>query len=186
MTDRLAAVVLAGGASRRMGRDKATMPCPGSDGLTMVEHTVAVLASRCAPVFVIAGPGQPLPAVEAEVLRDDIAGLGPLSATGRGLAAAAAAGAGRAFVSAVDMPYLTGELVDQLAVYPAAEIVLPWDGRDHYLAGVYHTALAGVIHDLVAMGRRSMRAIVEEVEAVQRVPMSSRALTNLNTPECLG
>ena len=56
------------------------MPCPGSVGMTMIEHTVAVLASRCSPVFVIAGPEQPLPAVGAEVLRDEVAGLGPLSA----------------------------------------------------------------------------------------------------------
>ena len=46
-------VVLAGGASRRMGRDKATMAHPGGRGITMVEHIVAVLASCCSPVFAV-------------------------------------------------------------------------------------------------------------------------------------
>src|SRR5438270_614164 len=58
----LAGVVLAGGASRRMGRDKATMPVPegvlqnivGSESrTTMVEHVVRVIDQRCEPVFVV-------------------------------------------------------------------------------------------------------------------------------------
>jgi molybdopterin-guanine dinucleotide biosynthesis protein A len=95
-----------------MGRDKATMPHPGG-ATTMVEHIVEVLRGRCDPVCVIAAPGQPLPALQAEVLRDDIRGVGPLLATGRGLRAAARAGLDRAFVSAVDMPYLSVDLIDE-------------------------------------------------------------------------
>lgn len=159
------------------------MPCPGAPGMTMVEHTVAVVATRCAPVFVVAASGQDLPPLNARVLRDPVPGLGPLPATGRGLAAAAAAGADRAFVSAVDMPYLCGELVDTLAAYREADIVLPWDGRDHYLAGVYRTLLAAPIAELVAAGRRRMDAILPG-RVVQRVELESgRVLTNLNTPD---
>lgn len=180
MRDPLAAVVLAGGASRRMGRDKATMPHPAQPELTMVERTVNVLATRCAPVFVIAAPGQPLPPLEAEVIRDEVRGIGPLLATGRGLRAAAAAGLERAFVSAVDMPYLSTGLVDELDGNPGADVVLPWDGRDHYLAGIYRTQLADRIDDLISAGERSMRALTGTV-LTQRVVMPvQRALTNLN------
>ena len=183
--DALAAVILAGGASRRMGRDKATMPHPGPLGLTMVEHTVAVLAQRCSPVFVIAAPGQALPPLNAELIRDEVRGIGPLPATGRGLRAAAAAGLDRAFVSAVDMPYLSVELIEQLAGHQGADIVLPWDGRDHYLAGIYRTGLADRIDELVAAGERSMRALTGSV-VTQRVVLphaeAPSALTNLNGP----
>jgi molybdopterin-guanine dinucleotide biosynthesis protein A len=82
----LAAVVLAGGASRRMGRDKATMPHPGRPDLTMVEHTVVALAGRCAPVFVVAAPGQPLPAMDARIIDDPVRGVGPLLAATSDLA----------------------------------------------------------------------------------------------------
>ncbi len=181
----LAAVILAGGASRRMGRDKATMPHPGPLGLTMVEHTVAVLAQRCSPVFVIAAPGQALPPLNAELIRDEVRGIGPLPATGRGLRAAAAAGLDMAFVSAVDMPYLSVELIEQLAGHQGADIVLPWDGRDHYLAGIYRTGLADRIDELVAAGERSMRALTGSV-VTQRVVLphaeAPSALTNLNGP----
>ena len=183
--DALAAVILAGGASRRMGRDKATMPHPGPVGLTMVEHTVAVLAQRCSPVFVIAAPGQALPPLNAELIRDEVRGIGPLPATGRGLRAAAAAGLDRAFVSAVDMPYLSVGLIEQLAGHQGADIVLPWDGRDHYLAGIYRTGLADRIDELVAAGERSMRALTGSV-VTQRVVLpqaeAPSALTNLNGP----
>ena len=178
----LAAVVLAGGASRRMGRDKATMPHPGRPDLTMVEHTVVALAGRCAPVFVVAAPGQPLPAMDARINDDPVRGVGPLLATGVGLRAAAAAGFERAFVSAVDMPNLTADLVDQLAVHHGADVVLPWDGRDHYLAGIYRTGLAERIDVLVAAGQRSLRSLITTVVTRRVVVPPGPALTNVNAP----
>ncbi len=178
----LAGVILAGGASRRMGRDKAVMPHPRQPATTMVEHTIAVLAARCAPIFVVAAPGQQLPPLDAHVLRDEVRDVGPLLATGRGLRAAAAAGAARAFVSAVDLPDLTADLIETLAGYRNADVVLPWDGRDHYLAGIYRTDLADRIDTMIAAGQRSMRALADTV-LVQRVVLpTSAGLTNLNTP----
>jgi molybdopterin-guanine dinucleotide biosynthesis protein A len=177
----LAAVVLAGGASRRMGRDKATLEFQGK---TLVEHVVAAVSPRCSPVFVIAAPGQPLPTLQAEVLRDEVRGVGPLLATGRGLRAAAEAGRELAFVCAVDMPFLSADLIDEL-VGPAtrlgADVVLPWDGRDHYLAGIYRTDLVERISGLVAAGERSMRALVDTVDTQRIVMPEQRSLTNVNT-----
>lgn len=178
----LAAIILAGGASRRMGRDKATLPW---DGATLVEHMVSIVKPRCEPVFVVAAPGQALPELDAEVLRDEARGYGPLLATGRGLRAAAEAGVELAFVSAVDLPLLTVELIDQLvapAVALGADVVLPWDGRTHYLAGIYRTSLAERVDALVAAGERSMRALANTVDTQRVVMPRQRALTNVNTP----
>ncbi len=171
-----------------MGRDKATLPFSDSAGeTTLVERAVGTLRTRCAPVFVVAAPGQPLPELEAVVLRDEVRGVGPLLATARGLRAASEAGVELAFVCAVDMPYLDAELIDALvgpALRLGAEVVLPWDGRDHYLAGVYRTALATRADELVAAGERSMRALVTASDT-QRVvmPERQRALTNVNTAD---
>lgn len=179
----LAAVVLAGGASRRMGRDKATLRHPRSS-LTMVEHVVSAVGTRCGPVFVVAAPGQSLPPLPgATLLRDEVRGVGPLLATGRGLRAAAEAGRDLAFVCAVDMPYLSSALIDELAGHAAAgiDVVLPWDGRDHYLAGVYRTGLADRVDALVDGGQRSMRALTDSVVTQRVVLPPTRALLNLNT-----
>jgi molybdopterin-guanine dinucleotide biosynthesis protein A len=181
VTAPLAAVVLAGGASRRMGRDKAILPYQGS---TLVEHVVDVVGERCAPVFVIAAPGQYIPAVNAEVLRDDVRGVGPLVATGRGLRAAAEAGAQWTFVCAVDMPFIDPALIDVLVDSSknlTADVVLPWDGRDHYLAGLYRVSLVGRINELVASGESSMAALVNSVDAQRIVLSNARSLTNVNS-----
>ncbi len=182
MTDApLAAVVLAGGASRRMGRDKAALPYQGG---TLIEHVVSAVGIRCAPVFVIAAPGQPLPALDAEVLRDEVREVGPLVATGRGLRAAADVGAPWTFVCAVDMPYLDAALIDVLvdsARRVDADVVLPWDGRDHYLAGLYRTALVATVEKLVAAGERSMSALVNSVDTQRIVLADSTPLTNVNS-----
>ena len=168
-----------------MGRDKATLTIPGPNGpTTMVEQVVSVVSPRCSPVFVVAAPGQPLPDLQAEVLRDEIRGVGPLLAIGRGLRAAADAGSELAFVCAVDMPFMSVDLIDELAecaTHLSVDVVLPWDGRDHYLAGVYRTALADRVDVLVAAGERSMRALVDTVDTQRIVMAEQRSLTNVNT-----
>ena len=61
-----------------MGRDKATLQF---EGRTLVERVVDTVGSRCEPVFVVAAPGQALPTLPAQILRDEVRGVGPLLAT---------------------------------------------------------------------------------------------------------
>jgi molybdenum cofactor guanylyltransferase len=170
-----------------MGRDKATLPFPGSsDGgaTTMVEHVVGILEQRCEPVLVMAAQGQPLPALQARIIRDELSGQGPLPPTARALHAAAEAGTRLAFVCAVDMPFLAVELIDDLArraVETGAEVVLPWDGRDHFLAAVYRTDLADRAAALVAAGERKMSALTDVSDTQRIVTSDSRPLTNVNS-----
>ena len=162
-----------------MGRDKATLPYKDA---TLIDYVVGVARERCDPVFVVAAPGQKLPPLQATILRDDVRGVGPLVATGTGLRAAARAGADWAFVCATDMPFLDTIFIDfLLSGYTGADIVLPWDGRDHYLAGLYRTSLTARIDALVAEGERSMAALADVVDVQRIVTERSIPLTNVNS-----
>src|SRR6201985_3118652 len=170
----LAGVVLAAGASPWQGREKAMKRAPGSPATTMVEHAVSVVGQRCQPVFVVSSPGQSLPDLPAQVVRDDVRGHGLLSAISRGLHAAADAGATSAFVCAVEATVLNADVIDAVAARAAevdADIVLPWDGSNHYLAAVYRTELARQVDDLVAAGERNLPALIDRVDS-QRVVIS--------------
>jgi molybdenum cofactor guanylyltransferase len=164
-----------------MGRDKAMLPYRGA---TLLEYVVDVVNQRCDPVFVVAAPGQRLPKVDSTILRDEVRGVGPLAATGRGLRAAAQSGAERAFVCATDMPFIDTEFIDMLVETSPnlpADVVLPWDGRDHFLAGLYRTSLADRIDALIASGARSMAALVNSVDTQRIVTDRSIPLTNVNS-----
>jgi molybdopterin-guanine dinucleotide biosynthesis protein A len=87
------------------------------------------------------------------------------------------------------MPLLESRLIDELAgpaVRLGADVVLPWDGRDHYLAGIYRTSLAVRVDALVAAGERSMRALVDRVDTQRIVMPEQPSLTNTNTASELG
>jgi molybdopterin-guanine dinucleotide biosynthesis protein A len=62
-------------------------------------------------------------------------------------------------------------VIDVLAARAAAlnaDIVLPWDGANHYLAAVYRTELASLVDDLVAAGERDIAALIKRADT-QRV-----------------
>ncbi|AZG43985.1 putative molybdenum cofactor guanylyltransferase [Gordonia insulae] len=188
----MAGIVLAGGRSRRMGRDKAALDW---DGEPMLARVVRVVGERCGPVFVVAteesaayrslyGSGGP----EARWVTGETPGTGPLGGLAVGLSTAAEAGAEWAFVCATDMPLITPELIDELlrGVTPSTQAVIATDAqRDHPMAGVYRTDAAGVIADLTAGGERRMLAALDALTTHRVTVSNPEWLINVNAPEDL-
>jgi molybdopterin-guanine dinucleotide biosynthesis protein A len=102
----VAAAVLAGGASRRMGRDKATMAV---GGVELASLALAAAARVADPVVLVAPEGHPARRLAAGVVADP--GEGPLAALA---AAFAALAAGHVLVLAGDHPGLRVELLAHL------------------------------------------------------------------------
>jgi molybdopterin-guanine dinucleotide biosynthesis protein A len=156
---RPAALLLTGGSSRRMGRDKATLVVSGA-GAPLAERTAALLVRVAAPVLEI-GPGHAgLPHVQ-----ESPPGGGPLCALAAGWAGLKerqwpdAAGV---LVVATDLPRLTAGLLAFLADYPATGPVVPLDGegRSQPLCARYPMAALGAAARLVEGGERSLRALL--------------------------
>jgi molybdopterin-guanine dinucleotide biosynthesis protein A len=130
-----AAVILAGGASRRLGgADKAAVRVGGR---TLLDRVLAACPDAAATVVV--GPRRPT-ARPVRWVREDPPGGGPLPALAAGLAAVDRP---VTVVLATDLPFLDRALVRTLAAPPADAdglIVADAEGRDQPLTGGYRTA----------------------------------------------
>ncbi|HEX3542666.1 MAG TPA: NTP transferase domain-containing protein [Acidimicrobiales bacterium] len=157
---RPAALLLTGGASRRMGRDKAALVVPGRDR-TLAVATAALLLAVADPVFEV-GPGHTtLPRI-----REDPPGRGPLAAMAAGAAGLGPATA--ALVVATDLPHLTAPFLRRLAEHPAPtpdHCVIPYDceGRPQPLCARYSPAALALTAELTAAGFRAMHALLDRV-----------------------
>ncbi|MBD8505683.1 molybdenum cofactor guanylyltransferase [Hoyosella sp. G463] len=177
----IAGIVLVGGQSRRMGRDKATLRWGEA---TLAEHLVARLAQRCAPIIVVAAPGQALPVLGARTVEDPVAHQGPLRGLATGLAAARPAE--WAFACAIDMPHVGAGLIDELARHIPGQhdIIAAHDGVSAQpLAALYRTRLAPGMEAALAQGQRSPRRFLAGARTLEvPVPGLEQHLRNLNTP----
>ena len=116
---RLAALILTGGRSQRMGRPKEFLPFAGE---TLLSRTAATLASCADPVGVVRRDAdQELPALPAAVVlaTDENRLAGPLGALASGLRClrdgAGLDAADAVFVTGCDAPFLTAAVVRGLA-----------------------------------------------------------------------
>jgi molybdopterin-guanine dinucleotide biosynthesis protein A len=134
-------VLLTGGASTRMGRDKATLVVEGE---TLARRTARVLAAVCVPAIEV-GPGvSGLPAV-----REDPPGAGPLAALRTG---ARAVGSLPVVLLACDLPNVSEPIVRMLAQWPGNGTVVPVvDGHPQYACARYGRvdAQGSALRDLV-------------------------------------
>ena len=106
-------VVLAGGVSARMGRDKRFLDL---HGVTLLEHVLARLRPIVGELIVVTRGADPLPGLDARMVTDRYPGTGVLAGVHAGLIAARNEWA---YVVAGDMPLLNQELL--LAMAPLAD-----------------------------------------------------------------
>jgi molybdenum cofactor guanylyltransferase len=161
---RPAGLLLTGGASRRMGRDKAAIVV---EGRGLAERTALLLGEVAAPVVEV-GPGYTALPRTVEASR----GSGPLHAVAAGAGFLAAAGhAGPALVVATDLPRLTAGLLVTLATWPAPGCVVPIDaGRAQPACARYSPAALAEAVALAGAGERSLMAVLDRVEVTWLSP----------------
>ena len=179
---RPAALLLTGGASRRMGRDKATLVISGQQ---LADRTAALLLSVADPVLEV-GPGYTC----LERIQEEPPGEGPLAAVAAG---SRFLPAGRpALVVATDLPRLTHRFLQLLSGYPVPtpdHCVIPHDGagRAQPLCARYSPSALALARELVAAGHRSMQDLLQRVPiiAAARDGDSDNALRDVDTPDDL-
>jgi molybdopterin-guanine dinucleotide biosynthesis protein A len=158
-----AAAVLAGGASRRMGRDKATLDV---GGVALATGVLAAAAEVATPVVLVAPEGHPARRLHARVVTDP--GEGPLAALAAALEALEAE---HVLVLAGDHPGLVVELLARLvALASRGEAVACRRGpRLEPLVAVYRRApaLAAARARLAGPpGGRSLLGLLADLDTV--------------------
>jgi molybdopterin-guanine dinucleotide biosynthesis protein A len=195
---RIGGLILAGGQSSRMGRDKALLPV---GGLPLIAVLLARMARHCGRVIIAAGDerrAREYRAAIAPVLEggaiaerrvafalDRYAGCGPLAGLHAGLSELQT---GWALVMGSDMPHVSASLLNRMrsaaASSGAAAAVVHAPGQPFH--ALYRASLAREIAERLERGERRLLALLERPDAVAVAPEpdeAREAFVNLNTPE---
>lgn len=180
-----AAVILAGGMSRRMGRDKAALPFGEETMLSHLVHTYQ-------PFFDVTAvslntPGRFDTAGAMEVV-DRRPGEGPMA----GLEAAFLdTGADVIFLTGTDLPFgdpaLARFLLESLGKHDIC--LIRSDKGPEPLFAVYSSACLPAIRKSLEEGRRSMYSVIQQMDTLElpaeNLPQFDigRILSNVNDPE---
>ena len=183
------AIVLCGGKSSRMGRDKATLPF----GSEMMLHRVVRIVSQVvdpAAIVVVAAPEQILPELPATVIvtRDEHPDRGPLEGLAAGIRSMPNFVAA-IYVTSCDVPLMIPEFVALMFERLGDnDIAVPFDGTYHHpLAAVYRPRVLAIVDSLLKSNRLRPRFLFDEVctaeipvEELRGVDPTLATLMNLN------
>jgi molybdopterin-guanine dinucleotide biosynthesis protein A len=177
-------VVLAGGASRRMGRDKAALMLDGEPLLARVVRRLGVVTSE----VLVVGPAERAALVpEVRVVPDARVGMGPMGGIYTALLAAHTE---RIFVAACDMPFVKPALVRYLlGLAKGYAVVVPRTERGtEQMHAVYTKACLGALEVCMAAGELAVarlygRVATREVERGEweAYDAAGESMVNVNT-----
>lgn len=185
-------IILCGGKSSRMGRDKATLPFGPELMLNRVIRLLSEVVEQ-KNIVIVAAPGQQLPRLPAgvTVTHDRRPDHGPLEALSAGLTCLND-NVAAAYVTSCDAPLLVpafaARMFDVLDQY---DIAVPRDVEHfHPLAAVYRRSVLPAVEKLLLADRLRPQFLFDEVntrfvevDTLRDVDAQLQTLMNLNRPD---
>jgi len=175
------AVVLAGGRSRRMGRDKALLPFGGYE--TLAEYQFRRL-EKIFPRIYISAKTNKFP-FEAPLILDQSDEYSPMVALASVLAQSQASSL---FLLGVDMPFVSSRLIksliEKLWTHPHALIVAArTPAGPEPLCALYRRDLLPEVEILLSRGLHRLQTLYEAVPTHYLDVENPEELSNLNRPQ---
>jgi len=184
----LTAVLFAGGESRRMGADKATLTIAGKP---LWSRQLDTLRELCPWKLLISVRNRPTWApADVEVVRDAPPSRGPLS----GFAAALRQIQSTHLLAlAIDLPEMTTEHLLRIweSARPGVGVVPQCGERYEPLAAIYPATAESNAARALAMNRLSLRSLIEDLLEQQKIGIypvnddEKRLYRNVNSPDDL-
>ena len=178
-------VILAGGASRRMGRDKAMLPYGDT---TLLQHLVEKY-QMLGPVAVSVNRAGKYPITGAAELVDRFPDCGPLNGV---VSAFAETDAEEVLLTAVDLPYGDPMLAKRLnELRGDADVCILQRGKKGLepLFAIYGRSCGSAAESCLSVGKHSVFALLDRVKLRSVLPEElpefdlETILKNVNTPE---
>lgn len=188
--EQIAGVVLAGGLSRRMGRDKSSLRLRGLYGPTLLEQGLAALRPLCAPVWVSCRAGQSC--AGQSCVHDILPDSGPICGVHAALIRARAEGIPAVLALSCDMPFMRTDMLRRLtaafAAAPRQALMTAFmapNGWTESLAAIYRVEAAACMEAAAAQGRLKMREAVplSRQHFVRYSEAEAAFFFNVNTPQ---
>lgn len=182
MSERISGIVLAGGNSRRMGRDKRFLE---SDGTTFLEISVNRLSRVTDEVIVVTAGPEEFGLEGVKFVADIESGLGPMMGIYTGLMAMSSE---RAVVNPVDVPHITRDLLSRMIeLSEGFDIVMPERrGRLEPLVAVYSKSVIPVMRRLLKSAEKAAPHIIVSPEYGLGVSiLSEMELSDFGDPDFL-
>ena len=179
------ALIFAGGASRRMGREKLSLQFGGQ---SLLQRTLDLMRTLFPSVLV--SVQHPRDDIDAPQVCDEIPEAGPLAGLCAGLQHATTSWV---FAVAADMPYLLPEVIERLAVHRAGhQAVVPVIGGQPYPLTAFYavSALPALRVMLARPGKPGLLAALPELNICRidehrlaDIDRELRSFIDLDTPE---
>ncbi|MEJ5348845.1 MAG: molybdenum cofactor guanylyltransferase [Desulfosoma sp.] len=184
----IAGAVLAGGKSRRFGRNKALEVF---QGLRLIDRAVMNLSRVCDAVMVVANDLLPYADMDLLLVRDIVPQFGPLAGIFTALYFSPHSWV---FVRATDMPFLDPSLAHAMTAFthlPRVDVVvLKKEEKFEPLMALYHVRCLPHIRRCIESDQRqiisfyrNVRVYAVEESQWRRYDPEGRSLWNINTPE---
>ncbi len=180
-------VILAGGESSRMGRNKALMEV---EGHTIITRSYRTLASLFHEVIVVTNTPEAYDFLPCRKVADLHPGVGSIAGLEAGLAASSTE---MIFVSACDMPFLSPDLIRLLCRASGncdAVVPLNSEGLREPLHAVYRKTALDVMRSVIGNGEKSILQVLDSVntklvqqEAFSSISGALDSFSNVNTPD---
>jgi molybdopterin-guanine dinucleotide biosynthesis protein A len=174
----VSAFVLAGGASTRMGKDKALLEFGGVPMLVRMTNMLETVVSAVAVV----GPAYRYSSLGLRIIEDKWPSAGPLGGIITALESSSTAWN---FICACDLPFVTEDWIGWLisrALNSTVQAIVPKsDQQVEPLAAMYHRDCARKFFTDFERGTRSVRAAVQSVFIEYVTPAQWSGIQHANT-----